>query len=72
MTFQKIIGAAAVALVLIFIVQNMATVEVQFFFWSLSLPRSLILLAVMAVGFLIGWLYHAHKVHQKDQDGFTR
>ncbi len=72
MTLQKIIGATAVAVVLIFIVQNMAMVEVQFLFWSLSIPRSLVLLAMMGVGFLLGWLYHSHKSHQKDQDGFTR
>ena len=46
---------ALLALILIFVLQNVATVEVQFLFWSLALPRSLMILIVLGIGVVIGW-----------------
>ena len=44
-----------VTLVLVFALQNVATVEVQFLFWSLPLPRSLLLFLVLVIGVIAGW-----------------
>ena len=41
-------------LVVILFVQNIATVEVRFLIWSLSLPLALLLVAVYLLGMLSG------------------
>ena len=46
---------ALLALVLIFALQNTDTVEVEFFFWGLALPRSLLIFTVLMVGMIAGW-----------------
>lgn len=49
------IGVVLVALVLLFAVQNAATVDIQLLFWSFAFPRSLLLFLVLLVGFVAGW-----------------
>ncbi|MBU1995230.1 DUF1049 domain-containing protein [bacterium] len=48
------------ALIVLFIFQNVAMVEIQFLFWSAQIPRSLLMFLLLALGILIGWLLHAH------------
>ena len=43
-----------VALVAIFAIQNATTVDVSFLFWSLSIPRALLVVALLAIGFMLG------------------
>ena len=43
-----------VALVVIFAIQNATTVDVSFLFWSLSIPRALLVVALLAAGFMLG------------------
>ena len=43
-----------VALVAIFAIQNATTVDVSFLFWSLSIPRALLVVALLVVGFMLG------------------
>lgn len=50
----------------VFIVQNMAIVEIQFLFWSFSLPRALTLFIVLSAGVLIGWLWHSHRQERRE------
>lgn len=66
MSYRQIVGVITVALVVLFIIQNMAIVEIQFLFWSMTLPRSIILLSIFTIGVLIGWLWHAHKCHEEE------
>lgn len=42
------------ALVFLFIVQNIAVVEVNFLFWSISISRAILLIIIFAVGMMIG------------------
>jgi len=44
------------ALVGIFALQNIVAVEVRFLFWGFSMPRSLLIFVVLAVGVLVGWV----------------
>ena len=46
-----------VIVVLIFAIQNIAAVEIQFLFWSLSIPRALMIVSLMGIGFIIGMLF---------------
>lgn len=42
--------------VLIFAIQNIAAVEIQFLFWSYSIPRALMIVVLLGIGFVIGLL----------------
>jgi uncharacterized integral membrane protein len=44
------------ALVIAFALQNTQVVDVQFFFWTLSMSRALLLLGTLVIGLFAGWL----------------
>jgi uncharacterized integral membrane protein len=48
------INILLVAMAVIFAIQNATTVEVQFLFWSLSVPRALLVVVLLAAGFIMG------------------
>lgn len=52
-------------IIIIFIIQNIAVVEIQFLFWSISITRSLLLLIIFAVGVFLGWLLKSFTARQK-------
>jgi uncharacterized integral membrane protein len=45
-----------IAVVLIFVFQNIQVVEVKFLFWKLTMSRALMLLGTLAIGLAGGWL----------------
>jgi putative membrane protein len=45
--------------VLVFAVQNVADVEVQFLLWSLAMPRAILIMVAFALGVLLGWILHS-------------
>lgn len=47
--FRLIVSAVIAGLLLILILQNMATVEIRVFLWTIAMPRAL-LLAITAIG----------------------
>ena len=51
-----IIGLAIGVLVIVFILQNIETVQVTFLAWTISVNRALMVLAVFAVGIIFGWI----------------
>jgi len=62
----KIIGAIVVAvLILIVVLQNTQPVETKIFFATLSMPRALLLLVTLTIGFLLGFLFSSYLVHRK-------
>ena len=48
------------ALGALFIIQNVAVVEIQFLFWSITMSRSLLIVLLLALGTAIGWLLHGY------------
>ena len=42
----------------LFIIQNVASVEIQFLVWSLQISRSLLMLLMLLIGMAIGWGLH--------------
>lgn len=42
----------------LFLIQNVADVEIQFLFWSVSMRRATLVLLVLGVGVIIGWVLH--------------
>jgi uncharacterized integral membrane protein len=56
---KLILVALVTALVVTFVMQNLAAVEIRFLFWTFALSRALLVLIVLATGILLGWLLSA-------------
>jgi len=54
MKIKSIIVLVLVAMVAIFAIQNATTVDVSFLFWSLSVPRAILVVALLGIGFMLG------------------
>jgi uncharacterized integral membrane protein len=65
MSWRYLFVLIAVGTVVVFVIQNIAVVEVQFLFWSISVTRSLLLLIIFGVGILLGWLLKSYAMMQK-------
>ena len=52
---RLILALTLVALVIVFALQNVTLVEVQFLFWGLALPRALLIFVVLMIGMIAGW-----------------
>jgi uncharacterized integral membrane protein len=64
MNFRIISILSLATLVVIFITQNTAVVEVKFLFWSMQISRSLLIFILLAIGIVIGivsgWSLRTH------------
>ena len=56
MSLSHIMGAVLLAIFIIFILQNMASVTVNFLVFEMSMPRALLLSVTLLIGVLIGIL----------------
>ena len=55
-------------LILLFVIQNVVVVEIQFLFWSIQMSRSLLIFFLLAIGIIIGWLFlHGYLKQRKDK-----
>ena len=55
-------------IILIFVMQNIAAVEVTFLLWSISLSRALLIFFALAFGILVGWLLRSYIEHRQAKD----
>jgi uncharacterized integral membrane protein len=51
-----IIGIVVGVLVIVFIVQNIETVDIDLYFWTVSANRAVMFLIVFIAGCIVGWL----------------
>ena len=56
MRIWSVVLLVLLVLVIVFALQNTQVVDVQFFFWTLSMSRALLLLGTLVIGLLAGWL----------------
>lgn len=49
------IGIALLFLVILFVLQNVEPVTLQFLLWSFSLSRALMFFIIFALGIIVGW-----------------
>jgi putative membrane protein len=63
MHFKLALSLMLAGLTVLFIVQNVAVVEVRFLFWSLSMSLSLFVFLLFAIGVIAGWLLHGYSRH---------
>lgn len=51
------LGIVLLGLVVMFTLQNVATVQVSFFLWTVELRRAVLLFVIFAAGAAVGWLF---------------
>ena len=54
---QTAIGVVIIGLIVLFTLQNVATVEVSFLVWSITMPRAVLMFLVFAGGVLAGLMF---------------
>ena len=64
MNYKLILNLFLAGLILLFIIQNFAVVEIQFLFWSIQMSRSLLILFLLAIGVIIGWFLHGYLIQR--------
>ena len=65
MNFKLLFTLTIVGLAVLFIIQNVAVVEVQFLFWSMRMSRSLLMFLLLAIGVIVGWFLHGYVKYRK-------
>lgn len=55
------------SLAVVFVVQNVAAVEIGFLFWRGSMPSSLLIFVVLMLGFFLGWFLNDYLRYRKYQ-----
>jgi len=58
-SIKTIISLLLIIAVLIFSIQNIAAVDIEFLVWSFSIPRALLIVILLGVGFIIGMLFYS-------------
>jgi len=64
-SIKSIISLLLIIAVLIFSLQNVAAVEIQFLVWSFSTPRALLIAILLGIGFIIGMLFYSIAFRRK-------
>jgi uncharacterized integral membrane protein len=52
----------------LFIVQNVAAVDVNFLLWTVSMSRALLIIFTLIIGFLLGWLMHGYNTYRRQRE----
>ena len=64
-SLKSITSLILIIAVLIFAIQNVAAVEIQFLLWSFSIPRALLIVILLGIGFIIGLLFYSLVLHRR-------
>jgi len=56
LNYKKIISLVLAALTILFILQNIAVINISFLFWTFFISRSVLIFLVLLIGIVIGWL----------------
>ena len=67
MHFKLAIGLVLAGLTVLFVIQNVAVVEVRFLFWSLFISLALLVFLLFAIGIIVGWLLHSYVQHRRER-----
>jgi lipopolysaccharide assembly protein A len=58
MNIKLILGLIIAGMAIVFIIQNVTTVDLTFLFWTLSMSRALLMFLTLSLGITLGWLLH--------------
>ena len=56
LNYKKIISFVLAALTILFILQNIAVINISFLFWTFFISRSVLIFVVLLIGIAIGLL----------------
>jgi len=56
MNYKQMISLVLAGLTVLFILQNIAVVNINFIFWTFLVSRSVLIFLVLLIGIAIGWL----------------
>lgn len=62
-------GLVLAGFAVLFLIQNVGVFEIRFLLWSFYMPRSLLLVIVLAIGVIVGWFWHGVSVRRKNKPG---
>jgi uncharacterized integral membrane protein len=65
MNFKLISGLVMICLILVFIIQNIAIVEIRLFFWTIEISLVLLILILLGLGMVAGWLLNDYFTYRK-------
>lgn len=60
MSLKLYTGLSLLILVVIFTIQNVEIVQINFLIWNFSISRALMIFLVFSIGILIGWFTAKH------------
>ena len=69
MHFKLILSLLLAGLAVLFVVQNVAVVEVRFLLWGLHMTLSLLIFLLFAGGIAVGWLLHSYWAYRSKAPG---
>ena len=58
MNAKIILGIILAGMAAVFLIQNAASADMTFLFWTLSMSRALLMFLILSLGFILGWLLH--------------
>lgn len=64
-SIKSIISLLLIIALLIFAIQNIAGVNIQFLLWSVSLPIAVLTALLLGIGFLLGVLVYSLLLHRR-------
>lgn len=67
MNFKIILSVILAGLSLLFIIQNLAVINIRFLFGMLPICSSLLMFLLFLIGFIPGWLLSYDSIHRKEK-----
>lgn len=67
MSFKLVWLLVLSSMAVVFIVQNVAVVEISFLYWRASMSSALLMFFTLMTGFLLGWFLHSYFAFRKAQ-----
>lgn len=62
---KLILSLILACLAVLFVIQNVAVVEVRFLLWALPMTLSLLIFLLFAGGLIVGWLLHSYWAYRR-------
>lgn len=57
---KLILGLILAGMAVLFVIQNVAVVEIRLLFWTIAMSRALLVIFLLGTGMVIGWLLHGY------------
>ena len=67
MSYRLILTLVFIGLVIVFVIQNVAVVEITFLLWSTEMSRALLYFIIFILGLISGWFLKGHSKQKEKQ-----